>query len=351
MRNCSVSEPRRSSRKPESCCEKLLTLLFGGLGNRMGSFSYCSLNTTIYAWQKQSKNAKPTFISCTRVDTKKRELVGNFNNAGAKWDRSPVLVNDHDFQPNSIGVAIPYGIYDCWPIAAPSFWGLPRYLCLRRSSHRRLLETGRCSPLPQRSPTLIFVVHPLRRSRRRQVWKTEPHAQLSNPFDPNVTVAHYPTGTSNGIPSNIARFPKSPRMGPPQPLNSYQAIRRFPERHHMFDQIFFVQVFPELPTLAERSVESTNAELKQWPLGSLAASTASFLPRAIRILPGFAPNWRCRRRAGSPAFEVPSSEPATIPVFVKAVNSRRYCFGKFSRHKEEPRSQRNFTSSQQSRRC
>src|SRR5258708_34254503 len=46
------------------------------------------------------------------VDTKKRELLGNFKNPGAKWDLSPLLVNDHDFRSDSIGVAIPYGIYD-----------------------------------------------------------------------------------------------------------------------------------------------------------------------------------------------------------------------------------------------
>ena len=32
------------------------------------------------------------------VDTKKKELVGAFKNQGAKWDREPVLVNDHDFR-------------------------------------------------------------------------------------------------------------------------------------------------------------------------------------------------------------------------------------------------------------
>src|ERR1035441_1003916 len=46
------------------------------------------------------------------VDTKKRELVGNFKNSGARWDLSPRLVNDHDFRSDSTGVAIPYGIYD-----------------------------------------------------------------------------------------------------------------------------------------------------------------------------------------------------------------------------------------------
>ena len=46
------------------------------------------------------------------VDTKKKELVGAFKNAGAKWDRAPELVRDHDFPSDAEGRAIPYGIYD-----------------------------------------------------------------------------------------------------------------------------------------------------------------------------------------------------------------------------------------------
>src|SRR5207249_10645754 len=46
------------------------------------------------------------------VDSKKRELIGNFKNTGAKWDRSPVPVNDHDFRSDASGVGISYGIYD-----------------------------------------------------------------------------------------------------------------------------------------------------------------------------------------------------------------------------------------------
>ena len=45
-----------------------------------------------------------------RVETKKKELIGNFKNTGAKWDRKPVLVNDHDFRSDAGGLAIPYGI-------------------------------------------------------------------------------------------------------------------------------------------------------------------------------------------------------------------------------------------------
>ena len=46
------------------------------------------------------------------VDAKKTEPVGNFKNAGAKWDRQPVLVKDHDFRSEADGLAMPYGIYD-----------------------------------------------------------------------------------------------------------------------------------------------------------------------------------------------------------------------------------------------
>ena len=51
-------------------------------------------------------------IPLISVDTKKKELVGTFRNPGSKWDRSPELVNDHDFRSDADGLAVPYGIYD-----------------------------------------------------------------------------------------------------------------------------------------------------------------------------------------------------------------------------------------------
>jgi hypothetical protein len=41
-----------------------------------------------------------------RAYYRERGLIGNFKNAGAKWDRSPVRVNDHDFRTNASGVGI-----------------------------------------------------------------------------------------------------------------------------------------------------------------------------------------------------------------------------------------------------
>jgi hypothetical protein len=51
------------------------------------------------------------FIS---VDTKKKELVGDFKNAGCEWQLQgePVPVRVHDFIDEKLGKAIPYGVYD-----------------------------------------------------------------------------------------------------------------------------------------------------------------------------------------------------------------------------------------------
>ncbi len=44
------------------------------------------------------------------VDTKKKELIGNFKNAGRSWCRRAEEVNVHDFRQDALGRAVPYGI-------------------------------------------------------------------------------------------------------------------------------------------------------------------------------------------------------------------------------------------------
>jgi Rhodopirellula transposase DDE domain len=41
------------------------------------------------------------------VDTKKKELIGNFKNAGQTWNQEPDLVNDHEFPTDAIAKAVP----------------------------------------------------------------------------------------------------------------------------------------------------------------------------------------------------------------------------------------------------
>jgi len=72
------------------------------------------------------RNAQFEFINATArgflehgwpvisVDTKKKELVGPFKNAGREWQKKgePVEVNMHDFADSALGKVIPYGVYD-----------------------------------------------------------------------------------------------------------------------------------------------------------------------------------------------------------------------------------------------
>jgi hypothetical protein len=55
------------------------------------------------------------------VDTKKKELAGNYHNGGREWrpDGQPARVKSHDFPDLELGKAIPYGIYD---LAADAGW-------------------------------------------------------------------------------------------------------------------------------------------------------------------------------------------------------------------------------------
>src|SRR5204862_5671902 len=46
------------------------------------------------------------------VDTKKKELIGNFKNAGQSGSREAEAVNVHDFPQDALGRAVPYGIYE-----------------------------------------------------------------------------------------------------------------------------------------------------------------------------------------------------------------------------------------------
>ena len=82
------------------------------------------------------------------VDTKKKELVGAFKNAGAKWDHSPELVNDHDFPSAAEGRAIPYGIYDVRANAGTVFVGQTADTPgVRRRLHREVVAHRRAQAL------------------------------------------------------------------------------------------------------------------------------------------------------------------------------------------------------------
>ena len=63
---------------------------------------------------EQVRNALARGWPVVSVDTKKKELIGNYVNAGRQWRRAkqPLVVNRYDFPKPSVPRAYPYGIYD-----------------------------------------------------------------------------------------------------------------------------------------------------------------------------------------------------------------------------------------------
>ena len=162
------------------------------------------------------------------VDTKKRELVGNFKNAGAKWDRSPVLVNDHDFRSEALGVAIPYGIYDVLANRGAVFVGVSHDTpCFAARSITQWWRREGAPRYTRARQLLILADNGGSNGCRCRAWKTNLQFQLCNPFGLTVTVAHYPTGTSKWNPVEHRLFSEISKNWAGEPLDSYQKILNF----------------------------------------------------------------------------------------------------------------------------
>ncbi|MGZ6670550.1 MAG: ISAzo13 family transposase [Solirubrobacteraceae bacterium] len=132
------------------------------------------------------------------IDTKKKELVGEFANGGREWcpQGEPVAVNVHDFPDKELGKAIPYGVYDiganhgfvnvgitketaAFAVASIRDWwrqlGKPRY------PNATILQiTADCGG---------------GNSNRTRLWKVELQ-RLADDTGLEISVCHFPPGTS-----------------------------------------------------------------------------------------------------------------------------------------------------------
>ena len=122
------------------------------------------------------------------VDTKKKELVGHFKNAGVAWNRAPVVVNDHDFRSEAEGIAIPYGIYDLQANRGTMFVGTTYDTpVVRRGRHRAVVAHRRRDALPRVPRT--GDPRRWRRKQRRQMPRLEVRAP-AQPLRPTWPVDH-----------------------------------------------------------------------------------------------------------------------------------------------------------------
>lgn len=132
------------------------------------------------------------------VDTKKKELVGNFRNSGTDWapKGQPRRVNVHDFADPALGKAIPYGVYD---IAENAGWvsvGVTHDTAqFAVHAIRRWWSTMGKVRYPQACTLMITADGGGSNGSRVRLWKLELQ-KLANETGLTIQVCHYPPGTS-----------------------------------------------------------------------------------------------------------------------------------------------------------
>jgi len=160
------------------------------------------------------------------VDTKKKELVGDFKNGGREWQPKgqPEEVQMHDFPVPGLGRVSPYGVYD---LAANAGWvnvGSDHdTAAFAVASIRRWWErTGR-QRYPQAHRLLITADGGGSNGSRLRLWKWELQ-QLADATGLAITVCHFPPGTSkwNKVEHRLFSFISQNWRG--KPLLSYAVI-------------------------------------------------------------------------------------------------------------------------------
>jgi hypothetical protein len=160
------------------------------------------------------------------VDTKKKELVGNYANGGREWQPSgdPVRVDVHDFPDPAVGKAIPYGVYD---LAADEGWvgvGADHdTAAFAVATIGRWWDMVGSVAYPKAKRLLITADAGGSNSYRSRLWKVE-LAKLAAEAGLDITVCHFPPGTSkwNQIEHRLFSHISTNWRG--HPLTSHQVV-------------------------------------------------------------------------------------------------------------------------------
>jgi hypothetical protein len=185
--------------------------------DRNAQFEY--INRQVLSFQKQQQPV----IS---VDTKKKELVGEFKNPGEEWQPKgrPEKVKVHDFPDPKMGKAIPYGVYD---LACNEGWvrvgidhDTAEFACA--SIQRWWAEMG-SARFPQATKLLITADGGGSNSSRNRLWKKSLQG-LADELGITLSVCHFPPGTSkwNKIEHRLFSFITKNWRG--RPLTAYEVI-------------------------------------------------------------------------------------------------------------------------------
>jgi len=160
------------------------------------------------------------------VDTKKRELVGDFKAVGREWEPTgrPVEVRSHDFKDKDLGHAIPYGVYDVARDEGMVSVGVTNDTsAFAVNSIRAWWQHLGRKRYPNATTLTITADGGGSNSSRTRLWKVELQ-KLANELGLAIRVCHFPPGTSkwNKIEHRMFSYVSLNWRG--KPLESLQVI-------------------------------------------------------------------------------------------------------------------------------
>jgi transposase len=160
------------------------------------------------------------------VDTKKKELVGDFANRGREWQASgcPEEVRVHDFLDKELGKAIPYGVYDLTTNQGWVSVGVDHdTAAFAVATLRHWWEQMGQAQYPAAAELLITADGGGSNGSRVRLWKVELQA-FADATGLSITVCHFPPGTSKWNKIEHRMFSEITKNWRGRPLESHETI-------------------------------------------------------------------------------------------------------------------------------
>jgi len=160
------------------------------------------------------------------VDSKKKELIGNFKNSGRELrpKKDPIPVNVHDFEDKELGKVNPYGVYD---IANNEGWvnvGIDNDTAsFAVESIRRWWNMMGCKLYPEAKKLMITADCGGSNGYRVRLWKVELQ-KLADEIGLEISVCHFPPGTSKWNKIEHRLFSQITMNWRGKPLTSYEVV-------------------------------------------------------------------------------------------------------------------------------
>ena len=216
------------------------------------------------------------------VDTKKKELIGLFKNAGRTWCRKAKKTKDHDFRSEAIGIASSYGIYDTLKKFGTLIVG--RSADTPEFAVNSILTWWRLhgqNTYPEAKRLLILADSGGSNGASPKMWKKHLQEKIADGCGLAVTVAHYPSGASKWNPIEHKMFSEISKNWAGVPLESFDTVVNFAKSTTTKTGLRIAAYHDDREYV--KGVKATKAEMKHWaltPSDTLGKWNYTIAPRA-----------------------------------------------------------------------